>query len=88
MPFLYVPYTFLYVPLDSWALLSPSSIILPIWPISPKWPSPLRSYTFRYTFLYVPGGLSTFLLLADLLINEAHLEKVLPAGLEPATYGS
>ena len=26
----------------------------------PKWPSLLRSYTFRYTFLYVPGGLFTF----------------------------
>ena len=75
MPFLYVPYAFLYVPLDSWALLSPSSMILLIWPICPKWPSPLRSYTFRYTFLYVPGGLSTFLLLAELLVNKHALRK-------------
>ena len=83
MPFLYVPYTFLYVPLDSWALLSPSSIILPIWPISPKWPSPLRSYTFRYTFLYVPGGLSTFLLLAELLVNKHALRKYSLRGSNP-----
>ena len=75
--------TFLYVPLDSWALLSPSSTILPIWPISPKWPSPLRSYTFRYTFLCVPGGLSTFLLLAELLINKHALRKYSLRGSNP-----
>ena len=32
----------------------------------PVWPSPLRSYTFRYTFLYVPDALSTVPLLDGL----------------------
>ena len=53
MPFLYVPYTFLYVPLDSWALLSPSSILFAIWPIVLTRRLLCSSYTFlisSYTF--------------------------------------
>ena len=45
------------------------------------WPPPLRSYTFRYTFLYVPDDLSTFLLLAEL--RNAPLEKVHQRGSNP-----
>jgi len=40
---------------------------------APKWPSLLRSYTFRYTFLYVPGGLLTFPPLAPHPIHSVSL---------------
>jgi len=69
--FVHVPYTFVHIPCNSstksvkWdkALQLPQGLSSCAWIPTPvlMWPSCFRSYTFRYTFLYVPGGLLTSL---------------------------
>jgi len=64
--FVHVPYTFVHIPCNSstksvkWdkALQLPQGLSSCAWIPTPvlMWPSCFRSYTFRYTFLYVPDA--------------------------------
>ena len=96
--FVHVPYTFVHIPCNSstksvkWdkALQLPQGLSSCAWIPTPvlMWPSCFRSYTFRYTFLYVPDA-PGYMWRASRpwqpIEAAAQLESLRPGSLSPAS---